>query len=267
MAESFEPIFLFDNWPHPVGVVKSHDTLAAVLYYAPLFRRFAKERTSAAPPVFVLDANRLEPYTDDRTQFDNRYLAKLPSADAFAKLGVKHLLYVTDGAYGELDDLNDDFVGFKAAGLGPKLVDRGDFSLASDADAGALAAIGDADAGAAPPDAGYTYAPRPVYYVPHYYYGGYPYTHYWFWHTYGWYSPPAYYRATPPPYVSPARNYSPAPRPTMFSGGARPGGFGRVSVTTSRSSGQVTSTSYGRSGSFGRSSTSGGGGYGGGYSG
>jgi hypothetical protein len=255
MAESFDPVFAFDNWPHPVGVVKSHDTLAAVLYYAPLFRRLSKD--SAKPPAFVLDSNRLTPYTDDKSQFDNRYLAKLPSMDGFAKLGIKHLLYVTDGAYKEADDLNDDFVAWTAAGLGPKMVNRSDFTLAADADAQAAPA----------PEAGARFS------GPRYYYGGYPYTHFWFWHTYGWYSPPGTARAIAPRYVSPAHDYSPVPRTTLFSGtsagGARtrPGGFGRVSVTASRQTGQVTSTSYGRSGSFGRSGAGGGGGYGGGYSG
>ena len=271
MSESFEPVFTFDNWPHPVGVVKSHDTLAAVLYYAPLFKRLSTDRASPAAPVFVLDSNRLSAYTDDKAQFDNRYLAKLPTRDGIGSLGLKHLLYVTDGSYKESDDLNDDFVALAGAGLAPKMVDRGDFRVASDGDAqpGSTVTIGIADAGSAPADAAYTYAPRPVYSTTRYYYGGYPHTHYWFWHTYGWYSPPAIYRSSAPRVVSPAATYTPTLRSTLFSGaGARPAGFGRVSVTTSRQTGQVTSTSYGgRSGSFGRSGVGGGGGYGGGYSG
>ena len=154
----------------------------------------------------------------------------------------------------------------KSAGLGPKRVDRGDFTVANDADAGApeLVAVGAYDAGAAPADAGYTYATRPPYYTTRYYYGGYPSTHFWFWHSYGWYSPPAVYSARAPTYVSSDHAYVPAPRSTIFgssgTGRTRPAGFGRVSVTTSRSSGHVTSTPYGgRSGSFGRSGTGGGG--------
>jgi hypothetical protein len=179
---------------------------------------------------------------------------------------------VTDGAKHETDDLNDDFVALKAAGMPPKLVDRGDFVEAT-GDSARRFAVGGDDGGGAPANAGYTYAPRPAYYVPTYYYGGYPYTHYWFWHSYGWYSPPAVRSARAPTYVSSSHSYAPSPRPTLFSGSSagsgrtRPAGFGRVSVTTSRSTGHVTSTSYGRSGSFGRSGSGGGGGYGGGYSG
>ncbi len=272
MAESFEPVLGFDNWPHPVGVVPSHLTLSALVYYAPLLKRLARARAVGEPPAFVLDASRLTAYTDAASQFDNRYLAKLPTAENLKSLGIKHVLYVTDGAYKELDDLNDDFVALAAAGLTPKLVDRGDFVEATGTDAQKIA-IGDVDGGA-PPNAGYTYAPRPLYYVPRYYYGGYPGTHFWFWHSYGWYSPSAYHSARAPSFVSPASSYAPAPRSTVFSGSSagtgrtRPAGFGRVSVTTSRSTGHVTSTSYGgRSGSLGRAGSGGGGGYGGGPSG
>ena len=272
MAATFEPVWTFDNWPHPVGVVPSHLTLASLLFYRPLLKHAKTDRAHAAPPVFVLDASRLTSYADAATQFDNRYLAKLPPVDGWKGLGVKHVLYVTDGAYKELDDLNDDFVALKAAGLTPKLVDRADFKEASGADAQRIA-IGDLDAGATS-NPGYTYAPRPIYYVPTYYYGGYPGTHFWFWHSYGWYSPPAYRTARPPTFVSPGLAYDPSPRPTIFAGSSsgtgrtRPAGFGRVSVTTSRSTGHVTSTPYGgRSGSFGRSGSGGGGGYGGGGSG
>ncbi len=242
MAESFEPVFTFDNWPHPVGVVLSHNTLAATLFYAPMLTRLSRSRVNTKPPVFVLDSNRLAPYTDDKSQFDNRYLAKLPTKDNFASLGIKHLLYVTDGAYKESDDLNDDFVAFKSAGLGPKMVDRGDFTSSEDA---------------VTPDAGQRNAENPPHSSPHYYYGGYPHTHYYFWHSYGWYTPSYTHTARAPAYVSTGHAYQPAPRTTMFSsstGRTRPGGFGRVSVTTSRQSGHVTSTSYGgRSGSLGRS--------------
>jgi hypothetical protein len=78
-ARRLDPIFLFDNWPHPKGVVPAHLTLAAATYYQPVFQKAATTRSQSAPPAFVLDRARLRAYTDDATQFDNRYLAKLPS--------------------------------------------------------------------------------------------------------------------------------------------------------------------------------------------
>src|SRR5262249_38185625 len=124
-AIAFDPVFLFDNWPHPRGVVRAHQTLATAAYYQPLFK---KERaTSGKPPMFVLDRRRLSTYTDDATQFDNRYVSKLPQPGSVMSrtLGAEHVLYVVPRGLDtarELDDLNDDFVAYAAAGLDVKAV-------------------------------------------------------------------------------------------------------------------------------------------------
>ncbi len=108
-STAFDPVFLFDNWPHPRGVVPSHLTLAAAAYYQPLF---AKARAAGAgrPPMFVLDRRRLASYADETTQFDNRYLAQMPPAASFGGFGAKELWYVAPrSASVESDDLNDFF--------------------------------------------------------------------------------------------------------------------------------------------------------------
>jgi hypothetical protein len=130
LAERFEPVFTFDNWPHPVGVVPAHLTLAAAAYYQPTLRGLANKRTLPAPPVFVLDRLRLAPYDDQEREFDNRYMARMPSAEQLRKLGIQHVLYVAPGGKGqsqELDDLNEDFVAWRTAGLDVKLVAAKDF--------------------------------------------------------------------------------------------------------------------------------------------
>ncbi|HEU4533758.1 MAG TPA: hypothetical protein VFS00_06555, partial [Polyangiaceae bacterium] len=72
-ADHFDPVFAFDNWPHPRGVVPAHLTLAALLYYHPLLSARAASRSGwNEPPAFVLDRNRLRDYTDEAAQFDNR---------------------------------------------------------------------------------------------------------------------------------------------------------------------------------------------------
>ncbi|MBI3204214.1 MAG: hypothetical protein HYZ29_21940 [Myxococcales bacterium] len=130
MAERFEPISTFDNWPHPRGVVPAHMTLAAAAYYQPLFAKMQQRRTLGALPLFVLDRKRLSQYTDETRQFDNRYVAKLPPPDAVKKLGVKRLLYVVPGGAEttELDDLNQDFVDYEKAGIDVKMVAATDFT-------------------------------------------------------------------------------------------------------------------------------------------
>ncbi len=87
VAPDFAPVFTFDNWPHPRGVVPSHETLAAALYYLPWLQRAAASRSTPAPPAFVLDANRLASYTDEVAHFDNRYAVSLPSASSLQAAG------------------------------------------------------------------------------------------------------------------------------------------------------------------------------------
>lgn len=115
MADDFDVVFLLDNWPHPRGVVTSHEALAVAAYYQPLFDVARKSRVGRKPPpspVFVLDSRRLADYVDATDRFDNRWVARLPSATALKKLGLKHVLYVTDLTR-EVDDLNDDFVAYE----------------------------------------------------------------------------------------------------------------------------------------------------------
>lgn len=230
LADTFEPVFLFDNWPHPDGVVPSHDVIASALYYAPVFEAERASRSSRANPAFILDRWRLSPYTDAPSKFDNRYLARLPSARGFADLDVRRILYVTDAPHlVESDDLNDDFVALAQAGIDIKIVDLGDFR---------------------PPDPS-----QPLVHT----YGGFSHTHHtWFWHSYGTTAGPAPRGELAPVRLSEGAAYRPSPRATIFSsrvvggpagvGRQKPTGFGRVSIRTSRTTGAIV----GRSGSFGR---------------
>ncbi|HEU4404019.1 MAG TPA: hypothetical protein VFS43_01810 [Polyangiaceae bacterium] len=251
----FDPVFTFDNWPHPRGVVPAHLTLAALAYYQPLLARLAAGRAGSAPPAFVLDRNRLRPYTDEAAQFDNRYVAKVPGPDQLRTLGVAHALYVGPEGAPELDDLNDDFVTYAAAGVDVKTLAPSDFAPANELPLTPLP--GGAVGSPAAPGGGASYdygAPS----GPSYYYGGSPASHLWFWHHYAWYPPPRP-PPVPPPRVSGGYGYRPSPRPTLFRGFVgmqkpKPSNFGRVPVVYSRSSGTAYGPRFsGRSGSWGRS--------------
>jgi len=284
LAPHFEPVFVLDNWPHPLGVVPSHHTLAAALYYLPTFRRAKSERARLDAPVFVLDRNRLAPYHDDGDRFDNRYTARLPGAEALRKLDLKHVLYLTpdDKQLGELDDLNDEMVALDKAGIDVKVVAMSDFQPGESNEAGAetsalLAAPGRPapPVAAAPPgDGGARAATATSTVVHHHYHYGSPlYGSYWFWSAYAWHAPPRVIvvpgRAAPPPppprpsNLSGGHVFRPQPRPTVFSsrtvggvasgvGKQKPSGFGRVSYRASSQTGRFVSPSLGRSGSFGR---------------
>jgi hypothetical protein len=120
----FDPVFLFDNWPHPHGVVPAHLTLAAAAYYQPMLANAAQTGPRDSPAMFVLDRQRLNSYVDSAERFDNRWVARMPGVQALKGLGIKRLLYVCPTSTRlELDDLNDDFVADHAAGIAITLVD------------------------------------------------------------------------------------------------------------------------------------------------
>lgn len=264
MADRVSPVFFFDNWPHPNGVVPSHQTLGALLYYGEELKAARAERKKAEGGVaqaLILDSNRLAAYTDDAGLFDNRYLASPPDEDELKKLKVKRVLYVSAGSRDkELDDLNDTLVDYEEASIPVQMVSTRAF--AKDAK-----------------------DPDPERRTGGYYYGGshhhhtYFYTHYpmfiWF-HTGGYYSSWNRTPAPPPSTIASRSTYKPERRKTIFSGykggsaTGRPTGFGRVysrrsssggvtwsksSSSSSRSSGSGSSS---RSGSWGRSRSSGG---------
>ena len=248
LAPRFAPLFTFDNWPHPAGVVPSHVTLGACLYHLRTFEEAARLRPTPAPPAFVLDDKRLATYLDGADKFDNRYVAPLPSAASLLSIGVTRILYVRPSSSDptELDDLNADFVAYENSGIAVRTVGLNSLEQQQDFDSKKAQAV--------------TPSNRTMYY------GGSTHHHAHFWRNYGWFNTATHARAArhaPPLPHSLARavRYRPAARPTLFSnralGGAasigrqKPEGFGRVAVPTSRSGGFS-----GRSGSFGRSRSS-----------
>ncbi|MEP7219049.1 MAG: hypothetical protein ABI876_09030, partial [Bacteroidota bacterium] len=247
LADVANPVITFDNWPHPLGVVHSQETLGALVYYADEVATKAATRPKTAPAVLILDSNRLAPYTDEDSQFDNRYLAKIPTADKLKAMNVSTVLYAVPDASrtSELDDINEDFADYKSKGLAVSMVALSDFQP-DKSDSTALASNG-----------------TTTIHHTYYYGGGAMYSPWFFYH----------YPVFVPSYSIPSRtslpstslrgsSYTPALRPTMFSsrstggakgvGKARPSGFGRVSTRVG-SDGHTTGIRSGRSGSFGRS--------------
>jgi hypothetical protein len=256
LADTLQLVPAFDNWPHPLGVVRSHETMAALLFYAREVEQKKAKLPANAPALMLLDNQRLNPYKDEETQFDNRYLAKIPSGDDLKQRGVSNLLYLVrdESQKQELDDLNDEFVELQKKGINVRILRLSDFKPYEE------------EVPTTAPAGTQTVRER------HYYYGGYPHYHWWFYSHYfyhpypsviimrGGRSVPLQRPATSPPFQTPA--YRPVSRPTLFSGTrvgggvgvgkTKPSGFGRTSVRTS--GGRVTGVRSGRSGSYGRSS-------------
>jgi hypothetical protein len=261
-ANSLDPVFAIDNWPHPLGVVPAHETLAAAAYYQPLFAKASTTRSSTATPLFVLDRARLSPYADDRQHFDNRHLARLPSAAKLGELGVERVLYVAPSYTDvpELDDLNDDFVYDARMGVVVKIVGANAFGPDAPGVHPPWLPLG--TDWNEPPPANADNAP-PCFY------GWSRATSDSFWLDYPWLpSAAAQGPASPASNVPPAgRDYVPRARVTPFSSGSATGAATRTMPTNfgmipmvAAASGAIIGAEFGRSGSWSRSS----GGWGGG---
>ena len=240
LAPCFEPVFVFDNWPHPSGVVPAHLTLGAALYFLPAFERARTGRSPVAPPMFVLDRQRLAPYSDDAGLFDNRYFAGLPAHEALQEAGIRHLLYVTPDAQvtADADDLNGDLVALDEGGVDVKMLALSDFS-----ETPLPGWLDDPAPATCPP----VPIPGPG---PYFYFGGSPATHGCFGWRYGWRIPSIAFSqgrlAAIPSSLAPRCRFHPTLRaaPMMMSGVRGPGGWRPAPVT-----GHAV---FGRSGSMGR---------------
>jgi hypothetical protein len=124
-------LFTFDNWPHPRGVVPSHLTLGAIVWYRDRFAATAAAPDPARARVYVLDRDRLAPYGGEPSRFDNRYVAKLPSAASLRARGVQRVIYVVPegGPVKELDDLAERFVEYERAQLPVRMLGLADVTL------------------------------------------------------------------------------------------------------------------------------------------
>lgn len=262
LADYANVVLTLDNWPHPKGVVPSHETLGAMLYYADEVAEKKEDVPEKAPTVFIMDSNRLTEYRDQGDLFDNRYMATMPTAANLKGEGIETIIYATpdDKRTTELDDLNDDFVAYRESGVNVTMMPLTDFRPAS-------------------PDLVAEHGEVPQNNSSHrtYYYGGHPYFLPFFFTSYYAMGMGRRYSTagrTAPRGISKPR-YTPTKRPTMFSSsttGGRSGvgrqkasGFGRVSTRTvngrttygsssrSSSSGRSSSGRSGRSGSYGRS--------------
>jgi hypothetical protein len=244
IADQAHLVPTFDNWPHPLGVVQSHQTLGAMLYYASEIEQKKAQVPDGGPVAFLLDSNRLAAYGDASDRFDNRYPAKIPEVSQLKAMGITNVMYVTSGraVAREQDDLNDAFVAYKGQGVNVAVMPLDAFTPGT---------------GNPPPGA-----------QVRYYYGGQPSTHYYFFTHYPFYAyRPALiintsvaYRGplVAPLFVRPI--YAPVIRPTVFSGlrvggvagigRVRPAGFGRTSVRVA--GGRVAAVRVGRTGSFTR---------------
>ncbi len=256
IADVANLITTFDNYPHPIGVVPSHFTLSAMIYYAAEIAEKKKSTDKKLINVFLCDSNRFKEQINEDAEFDNRYMVKIPTIEDLKKNSIENVLYCTQNRTNEVDDLNDDFVEYTKAGINIKLIDLKDFQPEGQNGAPGTDSLSNQPAGAI--QTRYQSAP------PVYYYGG---SHsfipmFFYYHAFMSYSRPMPRMTSFGGSTLRPSSYAPAARQTIFSsravGGAggigrtRPSGFGRVTTRVSSRTGGITGFRPGRSGSFGR---------------
>ena len=256
LSDSASLALTFDNWPHPLGVVPAQLTLGALWYYAKEVKLKKQSLPENPPLAMILDSNRLAAYSDADKQFDNRYAAKIPSADQLAKLGITNVLYITPnaGQTVEKDDLNEDFTAYHDKQIEVSMLPATNFQQSAN-DVKPVDTTRAESSGSVMQSG----------IQPHYYGGGYSHSYMFFYHYSAFHTISSFPRQAAVSGMSVSRPaYSPVARSTMFSsatkggksgiGRTKPSGFGKVSTRTSSRTGQVTGVRSGRSGSYGRSS-------------
>lgn len=278
MASLYDPAFNFDNWPHPRGLVASHETLGSVMYFGRELADAKTARADDAPPVLVLDRDRLRPVdATGKNDFDNRYGIELPSLSWLQENGFTRVLYVVpdETQSNELDDINEDFVVFQRADVpvgrlamdtfGP--VDPDELKAAQSAYAASLAEQAGETPGqvpqepvAAPVDPADKKTAEQEYHTQrHYHYGMSPFASTFFLMHFAMMRPMGYgMPRTPRGARTPARPaaYTPRPRSTQFAtrysgnkltgvGRQRPTGIGRVTTPVNTSTGRPAGGNYG----------------------
>jgi hypothetical protein len=126
LARSHTPVLMFQNWPHPDGVSKSHLTLAALLYFKGALDTHAATRSASAAPVFVLERGRLDDLTNPTQQFDNRYKVSLPPAATLKAQGVTTVFLVTEDAAPRAD-VHQDLAVYEREGIRVRMLRPSEF--------------------------------------------------------------------------------------------------------------------------------------------
>jgi hypothetical protein len=93
-----QPVCTFDNWPHPRGLLRAEDTLAALLRWASTLADNRWQLTPTSPPLWICDSERLGSRTGKPGEFDNRYYlddSVLPGVRMLSANGIRRVVYVT----------------------------------------------------------------------------------------------------------------------------------------------------------------------------
>lgn len=110
-ANGCDLVCTFNNWPHPKGVIRPEETLAALLRYASWLSRKRAIPSAPGPAAWLCDAHRLGVKKGNPGEFDNRYYiedAILPGPRYLRNRGIASVIYVGTNA----DKVSADLGGY-----------------------------------------------------------------------------------------------------------------------------------------------------------
>jgi hypothetical protein len=132
-ASGCQPVCTFDNWPHPKGLLKPEQTLAALLRYASTMADLRERISLDMPPLWICESDRLGRYkgTGQPGDFDNRYYlddSSLPGPALLRRHGIRRIVCVAASVEPALD-LESYFADLLAAGIDVYFADIADPAL------------------------------------------------------------------------------------------------------------------------------------------
>jgi hypothetical protein len=110
----------FNNWPHPKGVLKCEQTLAALLRYASLLEEKRVASPTAGPVAWLCDSERLGTRKGKPGEFDNRYYIEdgvMPGTNLLRAHGISKIVYLSDGSADIKADLGVQLYAYQKDGF------------------------------------------------------------------------------------------------------------------------------------------------------
>lgn len=121
----FQPVALFNNWPHVRGVVNCEVVLTGLIALASQMASVASKTSPQRPPLFIVESSRLGNRQPNENDFDNRYFLSeedLPPSSYLKQHGITRFYYIHEdlmsgNPYVETDDLNPYFCTLAKEGI------------------------------------------------------------------------------------------------------------------------------------------------------
>lgn len=90
----------FNNWPHPKGLIRPEETLAALLRYASWLSRNRTAYPAPGPVAWLCDSGRLGVRRGRPNEFDNRYYIEdnvVPGPNYLRERNISKIIYISGG--------------------------------------------------------------------------------------------------------------------------------------------------------------------------